>query len=1012
MSHPTEFRPVAHEFFSKGFHGAAFVGAKAADAFWFYRFDSSFIEVRDTFTCHDKVFASLSISEIKQRFRHLLKSEQIQIVNVQDAYVGESHTIVFVVREGDEDRDHVFIWNLLTLQLQWLVSPPRLLTAATVTAQQAIMVRHRLVKSWGKPQSRPNSLRLSTSSLLSSSFSLISPSSSVPPLISPGSARSSRSSSSSSFHLQKGYQGPASPTSIDLDEDQEDDNVDEDQSQSKGRIQNNRRQLLILGHRNGWMTMYKFTVSVTGQISCNKEPEHEKWLEDGSIICLATLSNKSTRVRPVIVAGTSEGKVVVIRYDDAQEGNKLESLMTIKDLHSKSLPITNLTLEPTKDDGLDLLVVGQGSWPSGSNGSKELPAVSMYYLRLQKSDSRLLGYVRPPTVEGEVSTGGSTLTATVSEDSNGRRVHCIFSTDFENAPSLTHLATVQINQNDVPEPDVTSMDDVGGGTLLDISPQTNSYELMVLYLSKLVSYIKTADIESNRLESEWAEGAEGSEFARRDVAPLYNTFFQEKAKFTYSDSELDEIEQRRKQLGGRLFYDRLLEFVELEAGVLYPPKNHAQQRNLWTNIYFNGNLEADNRNCLAYYLLKNQHGDISEQFLREYRIPTKFVDLINGFWALDHFDFKTAVLYLSRPGLQVDWIEDVIGAIAQHGSPQLARQFLVAAGLDYTSEQFIDTKMKILIETDFTEAFYYQRSPAVTDRHSSTDSQYAADPAERKERLFTALLDHCFLDKPNRKGIQVLSQLTMNETEEHMFIQYCDGHSGLTREIGQEFLIMYYVNRSRYMEAIRMHRKRLVVEREKDEAEKFHRDAIDRRNSRQFGGDQNGRGPSSQNNLNRSQKRQVLIDQLIKVLPASQKLILELEKGQQRDPSCSGSLLGRTALSSHLSFNVGRDVQDHQNGAKQKTLSKSEHASGSKGILLTLLDETNAPLTSLKGLDLDWVTRSLTGEANNDETDGGNVDDGDALSVDDNEPAAVANGAQDADKPEVSTVEIMDLDSD
>lgn len=46
--------------------------------------------------------------------------------------------------------------------------------------------------------------------------------------------------------------------------------MDENQSQSKGRIQNNRRQLLILGHRNGWMTMYKFTVSVTGQISCNK----------------------------------------------------------------------------------------------------------------------------------------------------------------------------------------------------------------------------------------------------------------------------------------------------------------------------------------------------------------------------------------------------------------------------------------------------------------------------------------------------------------------------------------------------------------------------------------------------------------------------------------------------------------------------------------------------------------------------------------------------------------------
>ncbi|KAK5827388.1 nuclear pore complex assembly-domain-containing protein [Linnemannia elongata] len=949
MSHPTEFRPVAHEFFSEGFHGAAFIGAKAADAFWFYRFDSSFIEVRDTFTCHDKVFASLSTAEIKQRFRHLLKSDKIQIVNVQDAYVGESHTIVFVVREGDEDRDHVFIWNLLTLQLQWLASPPRLLTAATVTPQQAIM---------------------------------------------------------------KGYQGSASPTSADQDEEQEEDNGEDNQSQSKSRIQNNRRQLLVLGHRNGWMTMYKFTVSVTGQVSCNKEPEHEKWLEDGSITCLATLSNKNTGARPVIVAGTSAGKVVVIRYDDAQEGNKLESLMTIKDLHSKTLPITNLTLELTKDDGLDLLIVGQGSWLGSSKESNESPAVSMYYLRLQKSDSRLLGYLRPPTVEGEVSTGGSTLTTTVSEDANGRRVHCIFSTDFENAPSLTHLATVQINQNDVPEPDVTSMDDVGGGTLLDVSPQTNSYELMVLYLSKLVSYVKAADIESNRLESEWAEGTEASESARRDVAPHYNTFFQEKAKFTYSDSELAEIEQRRKQLGGKLFYDRLLEFVELDVGMLYPPKNHAQQRNLWTNIYFNGDLEADNRNCLAYYLLKNQHGDISEQFLREYRIPSKFVDLINGFWALDHFDFKTAVLYLSRPGLTVDWIEDVIDAIAAHGSPQLARQFLVAADLDYTSERFIDVKMKILVETDFTDAFYYQRSPAVTSHHPATEGQQVDDPTDRKERLFTALLDHCFLEKPNRKAIQVLSQLTMNETEEQMFIQYCDGHSGLTREVGQEFLIMYYVNRSRYMEAIRMHRKRLVVEREKDEAEKFHRDAINRRNSRQLGGNQNA-GSSSQPTLSRSQKRQILIDQLMKVLPAPQRLILELEKEQSSHTTASAK--ARTALSSHLTFNTGRDVQEdrHEGDVKKRKQQKAKLACGSKGILLALLDQTDAPSTGLKGLDLDWVTRSLTGEEKKHEAEGGDLGSSDTMSVDDDdEPEIAANGAHDTDKPKVSTVEIMDLDSD
>jgi len=77
MTLVTEFRPVAHEFYPEDYHGAAFVGAKAADALWFYRFDASYIEVRDVFTCQDKVFASLSTSDIKQRFKNLLRGEEV-----------------------------------------------------------------------------------------------------------------------------------------------------------------------------------------------------------------------------------------------------------------------------------------------------------------------------------------------------------------------------------------------------------------------------------------------------------------------------------------------------------------------------------------------------------------------------------------------------------------------------------------------------------------------------------------------------------------------------------------------------------------------------------------------------------------------------------------------------------------------------------------------------------------------------------------------------------------------
>ncbi|KAI7817308.1 nuclear pore complex assembly-domain-containing protein [Gamsiella multidivaricata] len=680
--------------------------------------------------------------------------------------------------------------------------------------------------------------------------------------------------------------------------------------------------------------------------------------------------------------------------------------MALEDLKSKTLPITSITLEHTKDETLDLLAVGQGYSP-GMKEYGECPTISIYYLRPQRSDYRLLGYVQPPMLEGEAATGGKTLAATISEDENGLRIHCAFSIQVDHAPLRSNLTTVQISNKDVQNLDVVEMTAIEGGTLLDISPQTNSYELTVLYLGKIVNYVHAADIEWNRKESEWIEGVEGKELMHRELAPVYGSFFEEKAKFNYTDSELAEIEQHRKKLGGKLFYDRLLEFVELEAGTLYPPRNHAQQRNLWTNIYFNGNLDTDNRNCLAYYLLKNQHGDAKELFLREFMIPPKFVDLMNGFWALDHFEFKNAVLYLSRPGLTVDWIEDVVEAIFKHGSSSLARQFILAANLDLSSDRFLELKMKILLETDFTEAFYYQRSVAPSSRSRNASKKNGDDKdrglstADRSGRLFKWLLDHCFLDKPNRKAIRALSLLTMNEAEEQLFIRYCDQHSGLTREVGQEFLIMYYVNHSRYLEAIRMHRKLLAIELEKEDVVQFHREAIERRNSRQ-NGESAGQSKGPETELTKSQKRQVLIDNLMMVLPATQKALLETEDEQSPDVTTS--------------------VQD-----KNKNKKVAESGSSTKGVVQSLMRNSDGQTTSLKGLDLNWVTRALNRQVLEEEDDMEQDDSvrgaersGEALDI--YVPAQLLTSDSDSDssrqdnssskRTTESSVEVMEVDSD
>src|SRR5690349_6172438 len=101
--------------------------------------------------------------------------------------------------------------------------------------------------------------------------------------------------------------------------------------------------------------------------------------------------------------------------------------------------------------------------------------------------------------------------------------------------------------------------------------------------------------------------------------------------------------------------------------------------------------------------------------------------------------------------MTVDWIEDVIEAIYEHGSPQLARQFILAANLNLNSDRFLDLKMKVLLATDFTEAFNFQRSSTTPTRATQKDTKMdgddvdmAVDSATRKERLFNSLLDYCF----------------------------------------------------------------------------------------------------------------------------------------------------------------------------------------------------------------------------------------------------------------------------
>lgn len=254
-----------------------------------------------------------------------------------------------------------------------------------------------------------------------------------------------------------------------------------------------------------------------------------------------------------------------------------------------------------------------------------------------------------------------------------------------------------------------------------------------------------------------------------------------------------------------------------------------------------------------------------------------------------------------------------------------------------------------------------------------------------------------------------------------MFVRYCEGHSGLTREIGQEFLIMYYVNHSRYMEAIRMHRQLLAVELEKEDTEQFHRDAIERRNSRQQ--QQNSKGasqslqphhPLSQQHLNKSQKRQVLIENLLMILPEAQRTILELEqkqKQQQQQPSLGSQDKPFSTLVSRTTVGEMITREDSTKAVKGEEAPMDVDRAASHGdhtVLMALLQVTDTPKKSLQGLDLDWFLFGETEQGDNTAKTNGSE------SLSEGNGSGSGSGSIDAtaDGSGVSEVEVTLLDDD
>ncbi|KAL5120329.1 hypothetical protein ACEQ8H_001619 [Pleosporales sp. CAS-2024a] len=125
---------------------------------------------------------------------------------------------------------------------------------------------------------------------------------------------------------------------------------------------------------------------------------------------------------------------------------------------------------------------------------------------------------------------------------------------------------------------------------------------------------------------------------------------------TYSDGIVSTIQEFQHALGGRTFFERLLVLLKVQGRKLYPPQNTRQLRDLHERI-INAETSLHNKHCLIFYLLKDlsaqHHGstELATSFAQNVHLEKRFGTFIEGLWALDHLEFRTAVEHLTHPSI-------------------------------------------------------------------------------------------------------------------------------------------------------------------------------------------------------------------------------------------------------------------------------------------------------------------------------------------------------------------------
>ncbi|KAL2868614.1 ELYS family protein [Aspergillus lucknowensis] len=195
----------------------------------------------------------------------------------------------------------------------------------------------------------------------------------------------------------------------------------------------------------------------------------------------------------------------------------------------------------------------------------------------------------------------------------------------------------------------------------------------------------------------------------------FDTIFHFNKNFTYDGKVIEQILSNRRALENKLFADRLLELLGVQAVTkLYPPISNSDIRTLIRHIV-SSDLEIHQKQSLIYYILKDCRApsDAATQFSRRFHLPEKYRLFIDGIWNLDRLDFKRALEYLTEPSIIPTFPDEILYTLTLSHLPRqddnLVMAYYLTVSPPLASEKAQRAFMETLSRASITEALYFAR---------------------------------------------------------------------------------------------------------------------------------------------------------------------------------------------------------------------------------------------------------------------------------------------------------------